>query len=123
MTAVGCLKPKYPFINIQKSALIYVALYLKGELDGKTHDHINFSFQLRNLLSHLIAFNHNSTTRNREQCIKKLALFEEDCALVPYLGSIMKGNYKPPNERPIDFEFKLNRFMALRVLPKPNSII
>ncbi|TWW68860.1 Adenylate kinase 9 [Takifugu flavidus] len=77
MTAVGCLKPKYPFINIQKSALIYVALYLK-------------------------AFNHNSTTRNREQYRKKLALFEEDCALVPYLGSIMKGDYKPPNERPID---------------------
>ncbi|XP_029705285.1 adenylate kinase 9-like isoform X1 [Takifugu rubripes] len=98
MTAVGCLKPKYPFINIQKSALIYVALYLK-------------------------AFNHNSTTRNREQYRKKLALFEEDCALVPYLGSIMKGDYKPPNERPIDFEFKLNRFSALRVSPKPNSII
>lgn len=36
MTAVGCLKPKYPFISIQKSALIYVALYLKGELDGKS---------------------------------------------------------------------------------------
>lgn len=89
----------------------------------KPHNHINLSFQLRNLLSYLIAFNHNSTTRNREQCRKKLALFEEDCALVPYLASIMKGDYKPPNERPIDFEFKLNRFWALRVSPKPNSII
>lgn len=40
MTAVGCLKPKYPFITIQKSALIYVALYLKGELDSKGAHHL-----------------------------------------------------------------------------------
>ncbi|TNM94702.1 hypothetical protein fugu_017461 [Takifugu bimaculatus] len=37
MTAVGCLKPKYPFINIQKSALIYVALYLKVQLVAVFH--------------------------------------------------------------------------------------
>lgn len=44
---------------------------------------------------------------------KKLALFEENCALIPYLSSTVKGNYRPPGERPIDFEFKLNRFLAL----------
>ncbi|CAG03569.1 unnamed protein product, partial [Tetraodon nigroviridis] len=89
MTAVGCLKPKYPFFTIQKSALIYLALYLK-------------------------AFNRNSAAYNREEYKKKLALFEEDCALVPYLGSTMSGDYKPPNERPIDFEFKINRFFSLK---------
>lgn len=78
--------------------------------------------QLRNLLC-FAAFNHNSTTRNREEYKKKLALFEEDCTLIPYLSSTMRSNYKPPNERPIDFEFKLNRFLALRVLPKPNGVI
>lgn len=29
----------------------------------------------------------------------------------------MKGNYQPPSARPFDFDFKLNRFMALGDLP------
>uniref|UniRef100_A0A3B5A2W7 Adenylate kinase 9 n=1 Tax=Stegastes partitus TaxID=144197 RepID=A0A3B5A2W7_9TELE len=85
MTAVGCLKPKYPFHSIQRSALLYVAFYLK--------------------------FNPKSSDRTRQMYKKKLALFEENCALIPDLSSAMSGNYRPPSERPIDFEFKLNRFL------------
>uniref|UniRef100_A0A3Q3G287 Adenylate kinase 9 n=1 Tax=Labrus bergylta TaxID=56723 RepID=A0A3Q3G287_9LABR len=86
MTAVGCLKPKYPFLSIQRSALQYVAFYLK--------------------------FNHKSTAYTRQKYKKKLALFEENCELIPYLSSTMRRNYKPLREHPIDFEFKLNRFLA-----------
>ncbi|XP_028996681.1 adenylate kinase 9 [Betta splendens] len=92
MTAVGCLKPKYPFLSIERSTLLYVAFYLK-------------------------AFNHKSSDFSRQKYKKKLALFEENCALITYLSSTMRGNYKPPSARPIDFEFKLNRFLALGDVP------
>ena len=31
LTAVGCFKPKYPFIDAKKSALLYIGYYLKGQ--------------------------------------------------------------------------------------------
>ncbi|XP_072219011.1 adenylate kinase 9 [Leuresthes tenuis] len=90
MTAVGCFKPKYPFLSLQRSALLYVGFYLK-------------------------AFNRKSTDYTRQKYKKKLASFEENCALIPYLSSVMTGNYKHASECPVDFEFKLNRFLALGV--------
>uniref|UniRef100_I3K723 Adenylate kinase 9 n=1 Tax=Oreochromis niloticus TaxID=8128 RepID=I3K723_ORENI len=97
MTAAGCLKPKHPYLSLKRSALSYVALYLK-------------------------AFNHKSTDSIRQLYKKKLASFEENCMLIPYLSTVMKGNYRPPSERPIDFEFKLNRFLGLRDLPGANGV-
>jgi len=32
LTAVGNVKPKYPFMNATQSALVYVAYHLKGKL-------------------------------------------------------------------------------------------
>ncbi|XP_032441534.1 adenylate kinase 9 isoform X1 [Xiphophorus hellerii] len=88
MTAVGSLKPKYPFVSVKRSALVYVAFYLK-------------------------AFNRKSTGCLRQRYKKKLASFLENCELITYLSSAMTGAYKPPSERPKDFDFKLNRFLAL----------
>ncbi|XP_077409567.1 adenylate kinase 9 isoform X2 [Vanacampus margaritifer] len=96
MTAVGCLKPKFPFCSMERSALHYVAFYLK-------------------------AFNHSSTEHIRQMYKKKLASFEEDCALIPYLSSVMKDDYKLPSRRPVDFDFKMRTFLALRDSPSAKS--
>ncbi|XP_024146530.1 adenylate kinase 9 isoform X1 [Oryzias melastigma] len=85
MTAAGCLKPKFPFLSARKSVLIYVGLYLK-------------------------AFNPRSSEYSRQKYKRKLASFEEDCALIPYLSSKMNP---PPVEFSVDLQFKLNKFLAL----------
>lgn len=69
------------------------------------------------------AFNHKSSEYTCKKYKKKLAMFEENCALIPYLSSTMRGNYRPPSERPIDFEFKLNRFLALGVMPGESGVL
>ncbi|XP_034436680.1 adenylate kinase 9-like [Hippoglossus hippoglossus] len=89
MTAAGCLKPKYPFVSTQRSAILYVAFYLKAT-NEKSDEYI------RRL--------HKDT----------LTVFEKSCALLPYLSSTMRGRYKQPSERPIDFDSKMNEFLALK---------
>lgn len=70
-----------------------------------------------------IAFNYKEKEHTRQKYKKKLALFEENCALIPYLSSTMAGNYKPPSERSIEFEFKLHRFLTLGDLPGGNGLL
>uniref|UniRef100_H3AND6 Adenylate kinase 9 n=1 Tax=Latimeria chalumnae TaxID=7897 RepID=H3AND6_LATCH len=89
LTAVGCAKPKYPYLSVKKSALLYVAFHLK-------------------------AFNPNSSAYVRKKYKRKLEQFEETCELISYLGSKMTCKYREPKDRPIDFDHKLETFLALQ---------
>lgn len=40
--------------------------------------------------------------------------FEETCELISYLGNNMSKRYKEPQDRPIDFDFKMNKFIGIK---------
>ncbi|KAE8602715.1 hypothetical protein XENTR_v10014094 [Xenopus tropicalis] len=89
MNDVGCLKPKYPYLNIKQSALLYIAFHLK-------------------------AFNPRNSDYIRNKYKKKLEQFVERCELITYLGDTMTRKYKEPQRRPIDFDFKMQSFLSLK---------
>uniref|UniRef100_H0XDF7 Cilia- and flagella-associated protein 206 n=2 Tax=Otolemur garnettii TaxID=30611 RepID=H0XDF7_OTOGA len=89
MNAAGCLKPKFPFLSVRRSALLYMALHLK-------------------------AFNPRSSEYTRKKYKKKMEQFVERCELITYLGAKMTRKYKEPQFRAIDFDHKLQSFLSLR---------
>lgn len=89
LTAVGCFKPKYPFVDAKRSALLYIAYHLK-------------------------AYNPKSSDYIRKKYKQKLMRFEEECELIGYLGKEMTNRYREPEELPIDFDHKLTTFLALK---------
>ncbi|XP_032877861.1 adenylate kinase 9 [Amblyraja radiata] len=89
LTAVGRLKPKYPFLSMTRSAILYISYHLK-------------------------AYNPNSYHYLRKKYKKKLEQYEEHCHLITYLGSKMSRKYREPKDRPIDFDHKLQTFLSLR---------
>lgn len=50
----------------------------------------------------------------RKKYKQKLQKFEETCRLIKYLGDNMTVRYRDPNERPGDFDNKLETFFALK---------
>nr|XP_025040518.1 adenylate kinase 9 isoform X3 [Pelodiscus sinensis] len=89
MNEVGCLKPKFPFLSVKKTALLFVAYHLK-------------------------AYNPRSSEYVRKKYKRKLEQFIDHCALIPYLGTKMTRKYKEPQNRPIDFDHKLQMFFSLK---------
>ncbi|XP_057167132.1 adenylate kinase 9 [Ursus arctos] len=96
MNAAGCLKPKFPFLSIKRSALLYIAFHLK-------------------------AFNPKSSEYTRRKYKKKLEQFMERCELITYLGAKMTRKYKEPQFRAIDFDHKLQTFLSLRNIDPVNG--
>ncbi|KAL8186359.1 UNVERIFIED_CONTAM: hypothetical protein K2H54_069233, partial [Gekko kuhli] len=89
MNEVGCLKPKFPFLSVKKTALLFIAYHLK-------------------------AFNPRSSDYVRKKYKRKLDRFIDNCELIPYLGTKMTKKYKEPQNRPIDFDHKLQTFLSLK---------
>nr|XP_032620502.1 adenylate kinase 9 isoform X1 [Chelonoidis abingdonii] len=89
MNEVGCLKPKFPFLSVKKTALLFVAYHLK-------------------------AYNPRSSEYVRKKYKRKLEQFIDHCDLIPYLGTKMTRKYKEPQNRPIDFDHKLQMFLCLK---------
>ncbi|XP_059032869.1 adenylate kinase 9 isoform X5 [Mustela lutreola] len=96
MNAAGCLKPKFPFLSVKRSALLYIAFHLK-------------------------AFNPQSSEYSRRKYKKKLEQFVERCELITYLGAKMTRKYKEPQFRAIDFDHKLQTFLSLRNIDPVNG--
>ncbi|KAG8582448.1 hypothetical protein GDO81_008055 [Engystomops pustulosus] len=86
---VGCLKPKYPFLSVKRSALLYIAYHLK-------------------------AYNPRNSDFIRKKYKKKMEQFLECCELITYLGNKMTRKYKAPQKRPVDFDYKVQSFFSLR---------
>ncbi|XP_039385079.1 adenylate kinase 9 isoform X3 [Mauremys reevesii] len=89
MNEVGCLKPKFPFLSVKKTALLFVAYHLK-------------------------AYNPRSSEYVQKKYKRKLEQFIDHCDLIPYLGTKMTRKYKEPQNRPIDFDHKLRMFLCLK---------
>ncbi|XP_036104925.1 adenylate kinase 9 [Molossus molossus] len=96
MNAAGCLKPKFPFLSIKKSALLYIAFHLK-------------------------AFNPKGSEYTRKKYKKKMEQFLERCELITYLSATMTRKYKEPQFRAIDFDHKLQTFLSLRNIDPVNE--
>ncbi|XP_063185876.1 adenylate kinase 9 isoform X2 [Chroicocephalus ridibundus] len=86
---VGCLKPKFPFLSVKKTALLFVACHLKGH-------------------------NPRSPAPARQAYQRKLGHFMEQCRLLPYLAAAMAGPYRQPGLRPPGFDGRLRAFLSLK---------
>lgn len=108
LTATGTLKPKYPFIDPSRSALLYIALHLKGE--------ILFRERAADNVSLIAAYNPKSPEHLRKKYKHKLEEFENSCELIKYLSEHMTLKFKEEEHRPVGFDKKMCEFLKLKKL-------
>uniref|UniRef100_A0A8C2TCB1 Adenylate kinase 9 n=1 Tax=Coturnix japonica TaxID=93934 RepID=A0A8C2TCB1_COTJA len=89
LNEVGCLKPKFPFLSVRRTALLFVACHLK-------------------------AYNARSPAHRRQMYRRRLERLTEHCELIPYLGREMPREYMEPQHRPLGFDLKLQTFLSLK---------
>lgn len=106
LNALGNYKPKFPFYSSTKSALYYVGLHLKGMLLVPRDDVVIFVV--------FSAYNPKSSKFVRQKYKKELVKFEEKCKFIEYLSQHMKGGYKDPQQRPLQFNTQMKYFMDLQ---------
>ncbi|XP_037376109.1 adenylate kinase 9-like isoform X2 [Talpa occidentalis] len=96
MNAAGSIKPKFPFLSVRRSVLLFIAFHLK-------------------------AFNPKGSEYSRKKYKRKMELFLERCELITYLSAKMTKKYKEPQFRAIDFDHKLQTFVSLRNIDPANE--
>jgi adenylate/nucleoside-diphosphate kinase len=105
LKSIGQFKPKYPYVNMDDSASMYMAYYLKG-IYKKAISTLTSSFRIAN--------NPKSKDWIRKKYNGKLDLFKTRCELIPYLSEKMgQVVYVPPEKRERIFEDRMQAFFSL----------
>ncbi|CAI2736114.1 unnamed protein product [Schistosoma spindalis] len=81
-------RPKFPFITIKRSALIYMGLHLK-------------------------AYNPRFLINEQKKNQQKLANYMNACHLIPWLAKSMPIQFLPVSKRSMEFNTKLDQFLGL----------
>ncbi|CAH8663777.1 unnamed protein product [Schistosoma bovis] len=88
LSSISQERPKFPFITIKRSALIYMGLHLK-------------------------AYNPRFPINEQKKNQQKLANYVNDCHLIPWLAKSMPIQFLSANKRSMEFNTKLDHFLGL----------
>lgn len=125
--AVGTEKPKYPFCSLDKSAALFIALYLNGMFMLGCVLHMP-CFYDKDLIPHptrLPANNPNLKLHVRKQYEQALNEFRAKCDIVQFLAKTMTKEYQVEGKRHAEFEGKMQEFLnsQKKGFDKPGSTV
>ncbi|OON15103.1 hypothetical protein X801_09097, partial [Opisthorchis viverrini] len=91
LSAAGQHRPKFPFLGIKRSALIYLGLHMK-------------------------AYNPRSAEQEKQKYQQKLSDFLDSCSLPKWLAKNMPLQFQPEHKRTPKFTPRLQQFLELQSL-------